>query len=113
MLMGGARMPLLAYILIVFIGTLPLAFLSCWLIEHPAMRLKNRSVVRAARGARRADALTIARVIANYLDILASRCARKICEYHTDRNCIGHPHPRSRRRRCRISRSRVTPTPIS
>ncbi|MGY4648857.1 acyltransferase family protein [Mycobacterium sp. URHB0021] len=50
-LTGGARMPLIAYILIVFIGTLPLAFLSSWLVEPPAMRLKHRSIMRVAEEA--------------------------------------------------------------
>lgn len=50
-LAGAAGLPLPVYILLVVAGTLPLAFLSCWLIERPALRLKGRSVQRDALAA--------------------------------------------------------------
>lgn len=50
-LAGAAELPLPAYILLVALGTLPLAFLSCWLIERPALRLKGRRVERDAQEA--------------------------------------------------------------
>ena len=50
-LAGGAALPLPVYILLVSLGTLPLAFLSCWLIERPALRLKGRRVERDAQEA--------------------------------------------------------------
>jgi peptidoglycan/LPS O-acetylase OafA/YrhL len=50
-LAGVAELPLPAYIASVALGTLPLAFLSCWLIERPALRLKGRRVERAAQEA--------------------------------------------------------------
>ena len=50
-LAGAAALPLPVYILLVVAGTLPLAFLSCWLIERPALRLKGRSVQRDALAA--------------------------------------------------------------
>ncbi len=50
-LAGAAALPLPAYIALVALGTLPLAFLSCWLVERPALRLKRRRVVRDAQEA--------------------------------------------------------------
>lgn len=38
----GPELPLPLYILLVFVGTIPLAFLSCVLVEKPALRLKGR-----------------------------------------------------------------------
>jgi peptidoglycan/LPS O-acetylase OafA/YrhL len=51
-LAGAAALPLPVYIVLVFVGTVPLAFLSCWLIERPALRLKStRDVQRSAEEA--------------------------------------------------------------
>lgn len=50
-LAGAAALPVPVYILLVALGTLPLAFLSCWLVERPALRLKGRRVERAAQEA--------------------------------------------------------------
>ncbi|CAN5370560.1 acyltransferase [soil metagenome] len=52
-LAGGAELPLIVYIVLVFVGTVPLAFLSCWLIERPALRLKSTrpAVQRSAQEA--------------------------------------------------------------
>jgi len=36
------QLPVPLFILLSFVGTLPLAFLSCWLIERPALALKRR-----------------------------------------------------------------------
>lgn len=47
-LAGAAALPLPVYILLVVVGTVPLAFLSCWLIERPALRLKGRAIRRDA-----------------------------------------------------------------
>ena len=47
-LAGAAALPLPVYILLVVAGTLPLAFLSCVLIERPALRLKGAAVERDA-----------------------------------------------------------------
>jgi peptidoglycan/LPS O-acetylase OafA/YrhL len=46
-LAGAATLPLPVYILLVVAGTVPLAFLSCVLIEQPALKLKGRSVERS------------------------------------------------------------------
>jgi len=47
-LAGAASLPLPVYILLVVAGTVPLAFLSCLLIERPALRLKGPTVERSA-----------------------------------------------------------------
>lgn len=39
----GQELPLPLYLLLVFAGTIPLAFLSCVLVERPALALKRRS----------------------------------------------------------------------
>jgi len=36
------QLPVPLFILLSFVGTVPLAFLSCWLIERPALALKSR-----------------------------------------------------------------------
>lgn len=36
------QLPVPLFILLSFVGTIPLAFLSCWLIERPALALKRR-----------------------------------------------------------------------
>lgn len=36
------QLPVPLFILLSFVGTVPLAFLSCWLIERPALALKRR-----------------------------------------------------------------------
>jgi len=36
------QLPVPIFILLSFVGTVPLAFLSCWLIERPALALKSR-----------------------------------------------------------------------
>ncbi len=38
------QLPVALFILLSLVGTLPLAFLSCWLIERPALALKRRPV---------------------------------------------------------------------
>jgi peptidoglycan/LPS O-acetylase OafA/YrhL len=37
------QLPVPLFILLSFVGTIPLAFLSCWLIERPALALKRRT----------------------------------------------------------------------
>jgi len=50
-LAGAAELPLPVYIVLVVVGTVPLAFLSSLLVERPALRLKGRRVERAAHEA--------------------------------------------------------------